>query len=82
MEGTYYDIPYKNLYFFVATAPNQVGIFGKMQMISYSFIISKHVQINSQFWEAIDAKSLIVLIFGGQVVEKVRHLTSTPSSPV
>ena len=53
MEGTH-DIPYKNSYFFVTNVlMNQIGWgFGKMQVISYtcSFIILKHIQIDSQFW--------------------------------
>ena len=48
MEGTY-DMPYKNPYFFVTTEPNRMGFFAEMQIISYSIIILKYIQINSQF---------------------------------
>ena len=38
----------KNPYFFVTTEQSD-GIFAKVQMISYSFIILKHIQIDLQF---------------------------------
>ena len=41
MEGTY-DMPYKNN-FFVTTRPNRIGDFAEMQIISYNFIILKHI---------------------------------------
>ena len=39
----------KNPYLFVTTEPNQMFFFAEMQKISYSFIILKNIQINSQF---------------------------------
>ena len=37
----------KNPYFFVTTEPNRMrGVFAEMQIISYSFIILKHIQID------------------------------------
>ena len=42
----------KNPYFFVTTEPNRIGIFAEMQiLISYSFIILKHIQIDLSFWK-------------------------------
>ena len=35
-----------------------------MQIISYSFIILKHIQINSQFVKDIDAESSIIIFIG------------------
>ena len=52
MEGTY-DIPNKNPQLFVTTEPNRMGFsvkfFTEMQIISYIFIILKHIQVSSQF---------------------------------
>ena len=48
MESTYYKHN-KNPYFFVTTEPNLNGVFTKMQIISYSFIILKNIQIDLQF---------------------------------
>ena len=42
MEGTYNDIPYKNLYIFVTTEPNRMGFSPRcIQIISYSFTTLK-----------------------------------------
>ena len=46
MEGTYDSKHKKNPYYFVTTEPNQMAFFAKMQIISYSFIILKHIQID------------------------------------
>ena len=48
MEGTY-DIPNKNPNFFVTTGTKSDGVFAEMQIISYIFIILKHIQVSSQF---------------------------------
>ena len=48
MVGTY-DIPNKNPLFFVTTEPNWMGFFAEMQIISYIFILLKHIQVSSQF---------------------------------
>ena len=49
MESTY-DKHNKNPYFFVTSEEKKLDeVFTEMQMISYSFIILKHIQIDLQF---------------------------------
>ena len=55
MEGTY-DKHNKYPYFFVTTEPNRKGFSPIMQIISYSFIILKHIQIDLQFWKLLMLK--------------------------
>ena len=70
MEGTR-DMPYKNPYFFMTNGPNRMpGFFVEMQIISYSFIILKHIQINLQFRKLLMLKVQLYFFFfgGGQSV--------------
>ena len=48
MEGTY-DMPYKKSLFLYDYWTQSDGVFAEMQIISYNFIILKHIQINSEF---------------------------------
>ena len=48
MEGTY-DIPNKKSIFLHDYRTKSNGVFAEMQIISYIFIILKHIQVRSQF---------------------------------
>ena len=48
MEGTY-GIPNKNPIFFRAYSTNSDAVFAVMQIISYIFIILKHIPVSSKF---------------------------------
>ena len=56
-------MPYKSLYFFVTTEPKSDGVFAEMQIINYTFIIPKHIQINFQFRKLLYTESQIVIFF-------------------
>ena len=64
MEGTY-DIPNKNPHFFLNNWTKSDGVFAKMQIISYSFIILKHIQVSSQFRKLLMLKVWLSFFFGG-----------------
>ena len=65
MEGTD-DIPNKNSISSWLYWTESDGVFAEIQNISYSFIVLKHIPINSQFWKllSIDADSPIVFFWG------------------
>ena len=40
----------------MSTEPNRMRVFAEMQIISYSFMILKHIQIGLQFWKQLMLK--------------------------
>ena len=46
------------------TELNRMGFSPEMQIIGYSFIILKHIQIDFQFWKLLNAESPIVIFLG------------------
>ena len=69
MEGTYDMLNIKILkkYFLHDYWTKSDGVFAKRQIISYNFIILKHIQINSQISKDIDAESPIIIFLGQPV---------------
>ena len=74
-----YDMPYRNPYFFVTIYWTKSDrVFADMQIMSYIFIILKHIQINSQFRKILMLK--VRLSFLGQSVWMLpfhRHIRLT-----
>ena len=81
-------LPHKNPYFLRDYSTRSDEIFSKMQIMYYSFIILKYIQINSQCWKLLTLKSgggeggggsglllLFYFFFGGegQVVDEILH---------
>ena len=70
----------KNPYFFVTTKTD--GVFAQMQIISSSFIILKHIQIDLQFWKLLMLKVRLYFFLvggGGQTVEAIFPPTPVPA---
>ena len=55
MESTY-DKHNKNPYFFFYYWTKSDGVFAEMHIISYSFRILKHIQIDLQIWKLLMLK--------------------------
>ena len=79
MKGAY-DIPNKNPYFFMTTEPNWMGVFVEMQIISYIFIILKHIQVSSHFQKLLMLKVQLSL-FGDNLYKAIYLLVILRDMP-